>query len=130
MKSKKLIAAFVFPERIEWFLSFLHDNFNIKKDKVFCFKILNDETKHLVTFKLDLDTNKIEFKTKLPPSLTIHKKGTTFYTINALNKLIDELIGPSDINKKTIKINWFDYNNKFIITKNKELLILDIERIF
>jgi hypothetical protein len=130
MKSKKLIAAFVFPERIDWFLSFLYDNFNITKDKVFCFKELNDETKYLVTFKLDLDKNKVEFKTKFPPSLIIHKKGSTFYTINALNKLIDELIGPSDVNKKTIRINWSEYKDKFILTKNKQLSILDIERIF
>lgn len=130
MKTKKIIASFVYPERIDWFLSFLHDNFNITKDDVFCFKILNNETKYLVTFKLDYDNNKIEFKTKLPSSLTIHKKGTTFYTINALNKLIDELIGVSNIDKKTVKINWEEYKNKFIVTKNKEVSILEIERIF
>lgn len=130
MKSKKLIAVFIFKERIDLFLSFLYDNFNITKDKVFCFNVLNDENKYLITFKLDLTKNNVNFKIKFPQFLTIHKKGSTFYTINALNKIIEELIGPSDVDKKTVMINWLEYQNKVIFLTNKELSILDIERIF
>lgn len=130
MKNKKLIAAFVFPERVEWFLSFLKEKYKINKDKVFCFKVLNDETKYLLTFKLDLGKNNVNFKTNFPPSLIIHKNGTTFYSINALNILIDDLIGESEIDKKTVKIDWSKYGNKFILTRNNDLLILEIERIF
>jgi hypothetical protein len=130
MKTNKLIAVFVFKERIDSFISFLLDNFNITKNKVFCFNILNDENKYLVTFKLDLTKTNINLKTKFPQFLTIHKKVSTFYTINALNKLIEELIGASDVDKKTIMINWSEYKNKVIFLKDNELSILDIERIF
>lgn len=130
MKSKKLIAAFVFPERMDWFLSLLHDKFGIGKDKVFCFKVLNDESKYLVTFKIDLKNINISLKDIFPQAITIHKNGSTFYTINALNKLIDDLIGPSDVDKKTVRINWSDYKNSIILIKNKDLSILQLERIF
>jgi hypothetical protein len=130
MKTNKLIAVFVFKERIDSFISFLLINFNITKNKVFCFKVLNDENKYLVTFKIDLTKINISLKTKFPQFLTIHKKVSTFYTINALNKLIEELIGPSDVDKKTVMINWSEYKNKVILLKDNELSILDIERIF
>jgi hypothetical protein len=118
MKTNKLIAVFVFKERIDSFISFLLNNFNITKNK------------YLVTFKIDLTKINISLKTKFPQFLTIHKKVSTFYTINALNKLIEELIGPSDVDKKTVMINWSEYKNKVILLKDNELSILDIERIF
>jgi hypothetical protein len=62
----------------------------------------------------------------------IHKKGNALYTINALNKLIESSLGDTigNIDYKSFKINWDEYQNKFILLNNKELAILNINKIF
>ncbi len=128
-----LLASFIFPERLEWFLDYLENKFSITRDKVFVFKNLDDESKLIVTFKLKLkDGKKINFKLLFPSAILIHKKGTAIYTINALNKLIetsqDENIG--NIDYKSIVINWDNYQDKLILTNNNELSIFNIEKVF
>jgi hypothetical protein len=133
MNKKPLLAAFVFPERLDWFLDYLEEKFNISKDKVFVFKILDDESKVMVTFKFINKTDrKINFKRLFPDAIQIHKRGTCIYTINALNKLIEETSGMElgNINYKSVKINWDDYQDKLIIKKNGNLFLYDIKRIF
>ena len=133
MNKKPLLASFVFPERLDWFLDYLEEKFNIPKDKVFVFKILDDETKVMVTFKFINKTDrKINFKRLFPDAIQIHKRGTCIYTINALNKLIEETSGMElgNINYKSVKINWDDHQDKLIIKKNGNLFLYDIKRIF
>lgn len=128
-----LLASFIFPERIDWFIGYLNTKFDIPKDKIFGFKNLKDESKIVVTFKFKLQTKKyVDLKKLFPNPVILHKKGTTFYTINALNKLIESL-SPNDlgnIDHKSVKINWEEYQNKLILIDNKELVICDITRIF
>ena len=133
MNKTILLASFIFPERIEWFLSYLEAKFNIKKDKVFIFKNLNDESKNIVTFKLTIpEGKKLNLKELFPSAITIHKKGSSLYTINALNKIIDESNKDSigNMDYKSIKIDWDLYQNKLLLTNNNKLIILGIEKIF
>ena len=53
-----LLATFIFPERVDWFLSYLESKFSITKDKVFCYKNLDDESKVIMTFKLIIQKDK------------------------------------------------------------------------
>jgi hypothetical protein len=75
---------------------------------------------------------KVETSSFFPPTIIVHKKGECFYTINALNKLIEKIseheVGNLDY--KNVKINWDDYQNKMIIVKNDELKIIDIKKHF
>ena len=133
MNRKPLIASFIFPERLDWFLEYLEEKFNIPKDRVFVFKILDDESKLMVTFKfINKNQRKVNFKKLFPDAIQIHKKGTCIYTINALNKLIEETsdMDLGNINYKSIKINWDEYQDKLIILKNRNLYLYDINRIF
>jgi len=133
MNKTLLLASFIFPERLDWFLSYLENKFNVTKDKVFCYKNLNDESKLILTFKLSVpESKKIDLKNLFPNAIIIHKKGTAFYTINALNKLIesksDTYVG--NIDYKSVQIDWTEYQNKIILIDNKELAIFDLERVF
>ena len=131
--NKILIASFIFPERIDWFLGYLENKFKIRKEDVFIFKIINDESKYMVTFKFKLDRdNRINIKDLFPSAIPIHKRGNAIYTINALNRLIERLHGGDigNINHKDIKIEWVDYQNKLILIKENDLVISNIERIF
>ena len=104
-----LLASFIFPERIEWFLGYLESKFNIQKNKVFCYNNLDDESKVIMTFKFVIsDGIQINLKELFPSAIPIHKKGNALYTINALNKLIDKTMSTSAGNTdyKSFKINW------------------------
>jgi len=133
MSKTSLLASFIFPERVEWFLSYLEAKFSIGKEKVFCYKDENDESKLILTFKLTIPEDKsLNLKNLFPSAVIIHKKGNALYTINALNKLIEEKAQESigNIEYKDVKINWEEYQDKFILIKDKELKILSISRVF
>ena len=133
MNKTILLASFIFPERTEWFLSYLENKFGITKNKVFCYKNLDDESKVIITFKLVIEENKrLNLKDLFPSAIPIHKKGNALYTINALNMVIDsmEIENIGNIDNSSIKINWDEYQNKLILTKGKELVFLNISRVF
>ena len=133
MNKTILLASFIFPERVEWFISYLDAKFKISKDKVFCYKNLADESKVVMTFKLSIPEDKpLNLKDLFPSAVPIHKKGNALYTINALNKLIEEKFPESvgNINNKSVKIDWDEYQNKMILTNGNELSIFNITRVF
>ncbi len=133
MNKTLLLAAFIFPERLDWFKDYLEKKFEISEDKIFGYQNLDDESKLIVTFKLVVNQEKpINLKNLFPSAVTIHKKGNALYTINAINKLIEttypESIG--NINNNQIKIDWDKYQDKFILTKDNKLSVLNIRRVF
>ena len=133
MNKTILLASFIFPERTDWFLSYLENKFGITKNKVFCYKNLDDESKVIITFKLVIEENKrLNLKDLFPSAIPIHKKGDALYTINALNMIIDskQIENIGNIDYSSIKINWDEYQNKLILTKGKELVFLNISRVF
>jgi hypothetical protein len=133
MKKTLLLASFIFPERVDWFLSYLEAKFDIKKDQVFCYKNLDDESKVIMTFRITKEEDKpLNLKELFPSAILIHKKGNALYTINALNKIIEDLYPESvgNIDNKNIKIDWSEYQDKLILINNKELTFLNISRVF
>lgn len=128
-----LLASFIFPERVDWFISYLEAKFSITKDKVFCYKNLDDESKVIMTFKFKFEKDKkINLKDLFPNAVPIHKKGNALYTINALNKLIDLKVGSDtgNIDYKSYKIDWSEYQDRIILLNDQELRIFKIQRIF
>jgi len=81
--------------------------------------------------KIEGDT-KVDTNSFFPPTIIVHKKGECFYTINALNKLIEKITDSSlgNINYQNVKIDWDHYQNKMIIVKNDELKIIEIKKHF
>jgi hypothetical protein len=131
MSKAVLLASFIFKDRLDWFLNHLLKSFNIPKTNIFVYDI-NDEYKYMVTYKFIIETDQVvNFKDILPNATIIHKKGNAIYSINALNKLID--INNNDnvgnINYKSIKINWEEYQNKLLLIRNNNLTIATIIRI-
>lgn len=128
-----LLATFIFPERVEWFINYLDNKFDIKREKVFCYKNIDDESKLILTFKLTLPEDKrLNLKDLFPSAITIHKKGEALYTINALNKIIEstQIDSIGNIDYKQIKLDWSEYQNKLILTKQNELVFFNIIRVF
>jgi len=133
MNKTVLLASFIFPERLDWFLDYLENKFSISKEKVFIYKNLDDESKLMVTFKFTLNEDKkVNFKALFPSAILIHKKGNAIYTINALNKLIESIYDGNigNIDYKKVRIDWDQYQNKLILSINRELAIFNIEKVF
>ena len=132
MNKNILLASFIFPERLEWFLGYLESKFSIPRDKVFVYENIDDESKVIVTFKFVIkDGKRIDFKNLFPNAILIHKKGDAIYTINALNKIIENTndnIG--NIDYKSHKIDWDTFQNKMLLTNNDGLIIYNIKRVF
>lgn len=128
-----LLASFIFPERVDWFLSYLEAKFEIKKEQVFCYKNLDDESKVIMTFRITIPEGKrLNLKDLFPSAIPIHRKGEALYTINALNKLIDKITDgkQGNIDYKSVKVDWDQYQNKLILINGNDLMFLPISKIF
>ncbi len=128
-----LLASFIFPERLEWFITNLNNKFDIPRERVFGYQNVDDEAKLIITFKLKVPEDKhLDLKNLFPNAIIIHKKGDALYTINALNRMIEELSTDNigNVDYKSIKIDWEKYQNKLILIDNRELAIWNIKRIF
>jgi hypothetical protein len=126
-----LLASFVNKDYLYKFLEDLNQNHNVRSDKVFVFDI--DEDTYLLTYKLKIDLGiRFDIRKELPKTIQIHKKRLTFFTINALNKLIERDSGllEGNINHKEHQIDWNKYENKLVLLKNDKLEITDINRVF
>ena len=134
MRTKNiLLASFIFPERKEWFLNYLEDKFRIDPERVFGYENVDDQSKIILTFKFKVKEDKyVNFKELFPNATMIHKKGNALYTINALNKVIENMHGENigNIDNKSVEIDWSEYQNQFLLTSNNDLIIYNIKRIF
>jgi len=129
MNNKILLASFITIKQSDDFFNKLDTLFSIKKDKTFIFSLGENL---MVTFKLT-STNDLKevIKTKLKNTIQIHKKSNSFYTINALNKLIqrDFNLVDGNIDYKSYSIDWNKYQDKLFLLKEGELLIQDIKKV-
>lgn len=133
MKKNLLLVTFLNSQSLEGFLRFLYKKFGIKKRSVFLFRSINDEDKIFATFKIFLDEeDKLDLKAIFRNTSLVHKKGSTFYTINALNRLIELENGLDgvNINHKDFIIDWERYENTFLLLQNNELVVKPVEKLF
>jgi len=126
------LASFVYLDKIDSFKKYLYNRFKILDKNIFQYTF-NEEDKKILTFMVRLNQGqRVDTSSFYPPTIIVHKKGECFYTINALNQLI-EIISDTDngnINHQDVKIEWDNYQNKMLIIKNEELKILTINRDF
>lgn len=126
-----LVATFIKPSHLSDFLYKIYKQFDVNKKTVFIFDVGDDEL--LLTYRLFIEPGeRINIRKELPKTVQIHKRGTTFFTINALNKLIERdfnLIG-GNVDYKKYDIDWEKYENNIILLKEDELEILSLTKRF
>ena len=133
MTKKLLIAAFIYRNELEQFLEKIHTEFDVESDKVFIFENLENNAQYIVTFYVELNIGeKINLQKYFKNALIVHKKKKTFYTINALNKLIEREhnLEKGNIDYKKWKIEWSNFQNKIIINSNNKLVLIGLKRFF
>lgn len=124
-----LLATFITNEYLDKFLYKLYKQFGVKKQSVFIFETKDKEI--ILTYRLFLNFDeKINIRKELPKTVQIHKKGTTFFTINSLNRLIEKEYdlpkGNTDYSR--YEIDWSKYENTMISLRNNNLEILDLNK--
>lgn len=118
-----LIGTFVNKKQILQFLEMLKTKFNILYDRMFVYSIEENNYEYLVTFKA---VNKELYLKNIKNSTVMHVKNGCIFSINALNKLIEQEIGSSN---KSHQLNWDKYKNKLIILTNGNLSIDTINKV-
>ena len=133
MNKSITLASFVFPERLETFLNYIQKRFKIEREKIFIYNNIDEPITKIVTYKVFLkDGKKIDLKSIFPKTIIVHKKGECLYTINALNKIMEEENGldVGNVDYRNYEVNWENYQNKLIITNRDGLSFNEISRDF
>jgi hypothetical protein len=128
-KKTILLATFVNPNYLDKFLNKLYRKFSIKKQSVFIFETEGED--YLLTYRIFLNLGqRVDIRKEFRKTIQVHKKSNTFFTINALNKLIEKEnnLTPGNIDYKSHEIDWSKYSDKIILLNNNELDILDLKR--
>ena len=126
------LASFVYLDKVESFKKYIFKRFGIEIEKIFHYNC-DDDNKTILTYRVYLkEHEKIDLKSFFPTTIIVHKKGECFYTINALNLLIQSLsdVDSGNINYKDYKIDWDNYQNKIILSNRGNLKIMGIQRDF
>ena len=124
-KQATIIGTFVKKNRILSFIESLKNDFKIGFEKLFIFSIDTNPREYLVTFKT---FDKEKFIKNLNNATVMHVKNGCLFSINALNKLIDQEKDTTQPNNEYI-VDWNKYNDKLIIVTNGELSISNITKI-
>lgn len=120
-----IIGTFVVKTRILSFLEMLKYKFRVNLDKVFVYSIDTNDKEYLVTFKT---YNKDKFIKKISGSTIMHVKNGCLFSINALNKLINDKYGDEKPSEE-VEIDWEEYKDKLIILTNGALNINGLSKI-
>lgn len=120
-----IIGTFVKKKKILSFVETLRNDFNIKLDKVFIYTIDTNPREYLVTFKT---FDKEKFIKNLSNATVMHVKNGCLFSINALNKLIEQDKDNDKPNNEYV-VDWDKYKDKLIIITNGELSVSNLAKI-
>lgn len=99
-------------------------------NKIFLLRI-EGENKKILTYNLDAQSSRVNYKEILPSTVQIHrnKQTKTLYTIDAINAIQMEKNGKID---PSFRIKWDDYVESLLIERDDRVVILKthLERIF
>ena len=132
IKKSYLLGTFVIKNELKKVFNLLERGFEVDINSIFVHQT-NEEDKLFITYKVKItNSEKKDFRKRIKNSLPIHKKGSCFFTINGLNKLIEKVydLTPGNIKHSEYQIKWSDYKDKFIMIKENELHIIPLNRVF
>lgn len=109
-----LIAIFVLKTKILGTFEILKNNLEIDLNKVFVYDVSNNDKEYLLTFKASNNTIKEFFD----HFTIIHVKNGCLFSINALNKLIENYKSDSNISNSDYMIEWEDMRGKLLLLSN------------
>ena len=133
IKKPSLVGTFVLKKHYERLTKKLNDKFNVLSKNIFIHNIKEEKDRYFITYKISLDYEERKlFRKSIKNTFPIHKKSTCYFTINGLNKLIENVhkLESGNVNYKDYKIEWVKYEGKLIMSKEKQTYIITLDRVF
>ena len=133
IKKSALVGTFVAKEYYDRLIKKLNDKFKVEPKSIFTHTIREEKDRYFITYKISLDyEERKSFRKSIKNTFPIHKKSTCYFTINGLNKLIEEIykLESGNVNHKDYKIQWDEYEGKLIMSKEKQAYIITLDRVF
>ena len=118
-----IIGTFVKKNKVLSFLEFLKNKFRINYEKIFIYSVESNKYEYIVTFKA---YEKEKYLKNIKKSTVLHLKNGCLFSINALNKLIEQENG--EMNKE-YQLDWEKYKGMIIIQTNGQLVIEKLNKI-
>jgi hypothetical protein len=120
--NSQLLCTFTDRDGLETTIQTIQRAYTLVFNKIYVLENVDDKNQLVLTYNVTRETsNPID-----PPASTIsvhRKKHTnTIYTINAINKLIEDTLGRLD---KSYKIDWKDLRNSVLVTAYGDLKVVN-----
>lgn len=110
----QLLCTFCAKKDIDVIVGQIKKVYKLAFNSVYVLDNVNDDAQAILTYNIDLAVTPVS----TPPESTISvhrkKQTNTIYTINAINKLIEEKNG--GVLDKSYKINWEELQNTVLVT--------------
>lgn len=119
----QLLCTFVNVQELDDVITHIQNTYKLVFNKIYVLENINDKNQLVLTYNVE----KHAVVNGTPPTSTIsvhRKKHTnTIYTINAINRLIEEK--NNGILDKSFKINWEELKNMILVTAYGKLKIVN-----
>jgi hypothetical protein len=110
----QLLCTFCAKKDIESTIEQIKKIYTLAFNSVYVLDNVNDENQAILTYNIDLSKPVLGEAPESTISVHRKKQTNTIYTINAINKLIEEKNG--GVLDKTYKIDWTELQNTVLVT--------------
>ena len=110
----QLLCTFCAKKDIESTIEQIKKIYTLAFNSVYVLDNVNDENQAILTYNIDLSKPVLGEAPESTISVHRKKQTNTIYTINAINKLIEEKNG--GVIDKTYKIDWTELQNTVLVT--------------
>lgn len=122
MSETQLLCTFTTVDDLDQTVEEIKKAYTLVFNKIYLLENTEDSSQLVLTYNVNKTTSNV----KNPPASTISvhrkKQTNTIYTINAINKLIEEKLGRLD---KSYRIDWDELQNTVLVTAYGKLKIVN-----
>jgi hypothetical protein len=119
----QLLCTFVNVAELDTVLEQIQNTYTLVFNKIYVLENINDENQLVLTYNVEKN---VPLNGNPPTStISVHRKKqtNTIYTINAINRLIEEK--NNGILDKSFRIDWNDLKNMILVTAYGKLKIVN-----
>lgn len=119
----QLLCTFVNVQELDGVVNQIQQTYKLLFNKIYVLENVNDKNQLVLTYNVEKHT----LLNGRPPisTISVHRKKytNTIYTINAINRLIEEKNG--GVLDKTYKIDWDELKNTVLVTAYGKLKVVN-----
>jgi hypothetical protein len=114
----QLLSTFTTTELLDATIDDIVRTYKLTFDKLYVLENADDPTQLIITYNISQLHPNVD---PLPATVSVHRKkfSNTIYTINAINRLIEEK--NNGVLDMSYRINWDELRNMLLITANTRL---------